>query len=162
MGRGRGRARLENIAGAGLLAFAIAGPWYVTNFHSLWADTQRYSTLPAQINGDPKVPSVAAFDWYLWNLFSNQLYLIPFLFLVAGIAVLFVRADARKPNVYPLLIVVGNYVLFSLLYHKDDRYSQPMLAGIAILATYWLDLLRPSRRRLAIGLRRSRLASRPI
>ncbi len=100
--------------------------------------------------------SPASVLWYAWNLLSNQLYLLPFLLFVCGVVLLFRRPEAARKNLYPVLLIASCYVSFTLLANKDSRYSEPMLIGVAVVATYWLDdasttpssLRRRSRRRL--------------
>ena len=95
--------------------------------------------------------SPASVLWYAWNLLSNQLYLLPFLLFVCGVVLLFRRPDAARRNLYPVLLIASCYVSFTLLENKDSRYSEPMLVGVTVVATYWLDRLRPRLRRVAVG-----------
>jgi hypothetical protein len=147
--RGRSWSRPVNAAGAAALAFVVAGAWYVTNLERLRIDTHRFDTVAASIEGDPPVLSPASILWYPWNLLSNQLYLGPFLFFAIGCVLLLVRPDLRRRNRYPILLAVGTYVAFTLVSNKDARYTLPMLAGVAVLAVYWLELLRPRWRAIA-------------
>jgi hypothetical protein len=41
------------------------------------------------------VTSLTSIVWYLWNLVNAQLYVFPFLFVLAGIVFLFVSADSQ-------------------------------------------------------------------
>jgi hypothetical protein len=58
---------------------------------------------------------------------------------------------ARTTNVLPALTIVGSYVAATALVNKDDRYTLPMLPAVALLATYWLDLLAPRTRKWVAG-----------
>ena len=146
-------SRAVNIAGAAAATALIAGPWYVSNFDDFRADVEasRFSEAAAAIEGDPPVVSPTSVLWYAWNLLSNQLYLLPFLLFVCGVVLLFRRPEAARKNLYPVLLIASTYVSFTLLANKDSRYSQPMLVGVAVIATYWLDALRPRLRRAAVG-----------
>jgi hypothetical protein len=141
-------ARLVNVGLAAVIAVAIAGPWYASNLASALDDLSG-NERAAEIEGDPPVASVAGISWYFWNLVSNQLYLLPFLLFAVGVVLLALRRDARERNLYPLLLVVGTYVAYTALVNKDDRYTEPMLAGVAVVATYWLDSLGAAVRRWA-------------
>ena len=147
------RGRVQNVALAAATTFVVAAPWYLANVsnlrHSLFGAGGTSNA--ADIYGIPPVVSVDGALWYFWNLVSNQLYLIPFLLLVVGIVFLFLRPEARSKNLLLVLTIVGSYVLCSLLRLKDDRYTLPMLPAVAVVATYWLDGLRPRLRGWLVG-----------
>jgi hypothetical protein len=77
--------------------------------------------------------------WYLWNLLNEQLYLLPCLFLLAGAVYSVRKRTLASRNLYPILMAVGTYVIFTLLRHKDPRYTLPMFPALAVLATSWLE-----------------------
>jgi hypothetical protein len=131
-----------NILAACCVAFAIAGFWYVHNYSAFINDTLHGQGETAKYEGQPPVGSLSSLLWYSWNLFTNQLYLVPFLFFVVGVVFLFRRNGAAKKNLYPVLVIVGTYAAFTLLSLKDDRYTGPMLPAVAVVGTYWLDSLR--------------------
>jgi 4-amino-4-deoxy-L-arabinose transferase-like glycosyltransferase len=142
----RSTTRIANVLMAGATGFAIAGWWYVHNFSTFIRDTTKGEAAAGSFEGDPRIASLNSFLWYAWNLLTNQLYLIPFLFFVAGVVMLFRKKGAARTNLYPLLLIAGTYVAYTLLHNKDDRYTEPMLPAVAVLATYWLDGLRPRAR----------------
>jgi hypothetical protein len=148
----RSGARIANVVLAALPAFALCAPWYIPNFSHVRAELfgggQANS---ASIYGIPPVLSLDGFLWYFWNLVSNQLYLFPFLLLVVGAVLLFRGPEARAKNRLLTLTVVGSYVLSTALTNKDDRYTLPMIPAVAVLATYWLDGLRPRARNWLVG-----------
>ena len=151
---GRARDRVQNVALAAAATFAVAAPWYLANVSNLRHNViggAAGTSNAADIYGIPPVFSVEGALWYFWNLVSNQLYLIPFLLFVVGIVFLFLRREARSKNLLVVLTIVGSYVLCSLLRLKDDRYTLPMLPAVAVVATYWLDGLRPRLRGLLVG-----------
>lgn len=143
--------RLLNLAGAGILTFAIAGTWYVHNAVSVASSFSVYDGPEGARLGNPRVASVQSALWYLWDLQNRQLYLIPFLLVVAGIAFCFRRPELARRNLWPILMAAGTYLAFSLLRHKDVRYTLPMLPALAVIATSWLEYLSPRRRALAAG-----------
>jgi 4-amino-4-deoxy-L-arabinose transferase-like glycosyltransferase len=147
----RSASRIVNIMVAGAAGFAIAGWWYVHNFSTFVSDTTRGEAAAGSFEGDPPIASLNSLLWYSWNLVTNQLYLIPFLLFVAGVLVLFRKKGAARTNLYPVLLIAGTYLAYTLLHNKDDRYTEPMLPAVAVLATYWLDGLRPRLRAWATG-----------
>jgi hypothetical protein len=147
----RSASRIVNILVACAACFAIAGWWYVQNFSAFVGDTTSGEAAAGRFEGDPPIASLNSFLWYAWNLVTNQLYLIPFLFFVGGVVVLFRRKGAARTNLYPVLLIAGTYVAYTLLHNKDDRYTEPMLPAMAVLATYWLDRLSTKSRAWASG-----------
>jgi 4-amino-4-deoxy-L-arabinose transferase-like glycosyltransferase len=140
--------RLLNLAAAGVVAFGIAGVWYLHNGLSVLGSLNAYDGPEGARLGNPRVASVQSALWYLWNLVNNELYLIPFLLVVFGIAFTVRERELARRNLWPILMAVGTYVAFSLLRHKDVRYTLPMLPALAVIATSWLEYLAPRARAL--------------
>jgi 4-amino-4-deoxy-L-arabinose transferase-like glycosyltransferase len=131
--------RLVNVGGAAAVTFAVAGTWYVHNFRQVINSLVYYSGPEGVTRGNPPVASPASALWYLWNLINTQLYLLPFLFVVVGVAFCFRDHELARRNVYPILMAAGTYLTFTLLRHKDPRYTLPMVPALAIVATSWLE-----------------------
>jgi Dolichyl-phosphate-mannose-protein mannosyltransferase len=130
---------LVNLAGAAVVAFAVAGTWYARNLNDLATLLPFYLGQEGVPAGAEHVTSLTSIVWYLWNLVNDQLYVVPFLFVLAGIAFLFVKRGLAARNLFPVLTVVGTYVAFTLLRHKDPRFTLPMLPALAVIATSWLE-----------------------
>jgi 4-amino-4-deoxy-L-arabinose transferase-like glycosyltransferase len=143
--------RLLNLAGAGIVTFVIAGAWYVHNFRLVLGGLVTYNGPEGARLGQPPVASVESALWYLWTLVNRDLYLIPFLLLVAGIAYCFRERELARRNVWPILMAVGTYAAFSILRHKDARYTLPMLPALAVIATSWLEYVSARTRALIAG-----------
>jgi 4-amino-4-deoxy-L-arabinose transferase-like glycosyltransferase len=138
--------RLLNLAAAGIVTFAIAGAWYLHNGLSVLGSLNVYDGPEGARLGNPHVASVQSALWYLWNLVDAQLYLVPFLLVVVGMTFCCGNREHARRNLWPILMTVGTYVAFSLLRHKDVRYTLPMLPALAVLATSWVEYL-PARAR---------------
>ncbi len=139
--------RLLNFVAAGSVTLAVSALWYVPNYSEFRADIKSSTSIPAWVQGDPPVGSLASALWYLWSLLNNQLYLIPFLFLVTGIVFLFRKDEAAIKNAPLLLSLVGSYIALSAIELKDFRYTMPMIAAIGVIATSWLEFVGPRLRR---------------
>jgi len=124
--------RFRPMLGALAATLLVAGPWYASNLEPLRIDLFANSTDAGMREGDPAVWSVESFTWYLTRLVQDHLYLAPTLLFVLGL----VRWNRR--NLYPLLLVIGTIVGFTLLWNKDARYILPATVGVAIIATSWL------------------------
>jgi hypothetical protein len=105
-------ARLLNLGLAAATTAAISAAWYVANVAEAYRDTTG-NTEAARIEGDPAIGSIAGVTWYLWNLLSNQLFLVPFLLFAAGVVLLAFRPEARRKNLYPALLVLGTYLAYT-------------------------------------------------
>jgi 4-amino-4-deoxy-L-arabinose transferase-like glycosyltransferase len=146
--RERSLSRPLTILGSLALSIATMAIWYASNARSIVADSAVLVGCGncywyAQVEGDPPIGTIRSIFWYLWNLVSHQLFLVPFALFVVGVVFLFVRRDAARVNRYPILYVSGIYVIQTLLVSKDPRYTLPIVPGVAILATYWIDLVGP-------------------
>lgn len=138
---------LVNVSSAALIAFAIASVWYIPNLRPFTRDLGAATNVPPSVMDAPAVGSLSSWLWYFWDLVNNGLYLLPFLFFVVGVVFL-LRKDESAAKLTPLVLsVVGGYLAFSSLALKDFRYVMPMIPSVAVIATHWLDYLKPTRRR---------------
>jgi 4-amino-4-deoxy-L-arabinose transferase-like glycosyltransferase len=133
--------RVLNVAWAVVVTVLIAVSWYGHNGITLLAAFRHYNVPQGAGPGTSHVLSVSSAGWYLWNLVGNQLYLIPSLFLGAGIVFMFLRREQARQNLVPILTIAGTYVFLSLLRDKDERFGDPMLPAVAIIATSWLTFV---------------------
>lgn len=134
--------RIINITLAFLIGYFIFSFWYIQNFGQLKYDLILNGGNAGLKEGDPAVGTYASNIWYFNNLISNQLYLVPFLFFITGLIFTFKKTrNYLLKNVYPLLLIAGTLLFFSMLRNKDARYTMPLLVGVAIVSTYWIGLL---------------------
>lgn len=96
---------------------------------------QRYNS-PELLNPGSSTPASAL--WYLWSLLNSQLYLMPTVMLLVGIVFCFRKREYAARNLYPILMVVGTYLMFSLLPNKAPRFTEPMIPALAVIASGWL------------------------
>jgi hypothetical protein len=144
--------RAINLLGAGVFAFAIAGPWYVHNWLKVLGAAVAYGGAgEAAAQGNPPARSLASATWYFWNLLDVQLYLLPTLFVLGGVVFCFRKREFAARNLYPLLTIIGGLAIFTLLAHKDPRYTLPLLPALAVLGTSWLEYLSARTRAWAAG-----------
>lgn len=145
--RERSWARPATIIGSLVLSIAVMAVWYVPNAANVIRDSAVLVGCGncywyAQVEGNPPIGTTRSIFWYLWVLVDHQLFLVPFVLFVVGMVFLLRRRKAVRINRYVLLYVFGIYLIESLLVSKDPRYTLAMVPGVAILATYWLELLR--------------------
>ncbi|MBN2497017.1 MAG: glycosyltransferase family 39 protein [Deltaproteobacteria bacterium] len=165
------RLRRMRVLTGGLLAFAIAAPWFVylsiasavrrllddegkTFFQRFFLHDHLYR-LASGVHGDR-----GSFAYFIEQL---GLGTHPwFAFMVGGAASSAVRLDRARPGwsreqrVELLLFVwaIGGYGLYSLSVTKFHHYALPAVPAMALLAALWID-------RLAAAAREGRLAEIP-
>lgn len=144
--------RLKVIAVAALLAYVVASPWYIQNLGQLRIDMRNGGAAQAALEGDPVVGSTAANLWYLKNLLTQQVFLPGFLLFMGGLAWMVMRwRRLRLEQWYPLLLVGGIYLVFTVIANKDARYTMPLLPGVALVSTLWIGSLSLKAKRIAVG-----------
>src|SRR5262249_61585057 len=124
-----------NIAWALAAGVLIAAPGYAKNVATPPSELASRNEPYALANHLPPVLSRGSFEWYLWSLVGNQLFLVPFLLLVTGVVFLFLRREAARRNLIPILSMVGTYVACTLIANKDSRHTYLWLPSIAVLHT---------------------------
>jgi hypothetical protein len=149
--RSRSVGPLLNLAGAGILAFAVCGLWYVHNWTQLHHDLSHFAGVAGAIKGSPPVASAASIGFYFWTLLNYQLFAIPTLLFAIGVVYLFARRENAMRNLQPALLILGAYTISTLVRNKDVRYTLPMLPAVAVIATSWFEYLRPRARRVLSG-----------
>ena len=134
----RAVAPLANLFGAVALGLAIAAIWYLPSLAAILSQLHYFANhdIPYAV---PAPDSLASMLWYFWTLLDRQLFLVPFVFFIAGIAFCVRKRDAAARNLYPILMIVGTYICFTLIRDKDARFTLPMLPAVAVVATSWLE-----------------------
>ncbi len=133
----------------GLLAsIPLWYPWYRTNWIYLFSTAQNSNAIPAGLEGDPPLNTLAAWTYY-WQDLPHALswvWLLPP--LVGAILSLLNRfptqlqipswKEARPGLLWLGYYCAGTYLICSAIYNKDDRYILPYLPILAILLAYGL------------------------
>jgi hypothetical protein len=136
------RARLLNVVLAGMLALAIALPWYLYNLETLQAFLQFNRFQAPSLEGEAPVWTLASWLYYLRELLNQQV-LLPFCLLYLLGIVLALRRCRLNAYLWMLLawVVIG-YVVSTLFINKDTRYTLPYLPALALLAAIGLVQIR--------------------
>ena len=135
-----------------LIAYATASVWYITNHTQLKVDLLQNGVAAGVREGDPLVGTLSSNIWYLINLLSRQLYLIPAVLVGLGLWMSLRHRQSLKRNRYPLLLMLGTLAFFTLLRNKDARYTLPMVPASIIIGSTWLASLKPRWQRWTSGL----------
>jgi 4-amino-4-deoxy-L-arabinose transferase-like glycosyltransferase len=145
--QGRRGERLRHVVLATLCALLLAEVWYLRNLPTVLHQLTHFGFGPTPV-ALPPVGSLDSLLWYFWALIDRQLFLLPFVFLAAGIVACARKGDVRARNLYPLLTVIGTYLAFTFVKDKDPRFTLPMIPAVAIIATSWLETLTSRTRRI--------------
>ena len=133
--------RLQNALTAAALTCLIAGTWYIHHFRALTGVGLYLNSREGIQAGNPPVATLASASWYFWKLLDPQLYLVPTVMLVIGVAFCFLRREFAARNLYPILMAVGTYLMFTVLPTKDTRFTLPMLPALAVIASSWISFV---------------------
>ena len=127
-------------------------PWYRTNWIYLFSTAQNSNAIPAALEGDPSVNSLAAWTYYGKDLplaASWVLLIVPLVGLLLHLLGRFpnrgLLIDAKKafPSIIWLSVFfISTYIICSTLYNKDSRYIIPYLPILGIFLAYCLTLWR--------------------
>ncbi|MFM7574497.1 MAG: ArnT family glycosyltransferase, partial [Snowella sp.] len=135
-----------------ILSLFIWFPWYRTNWIYLFSTAQNSNAIPAALEGDPAVNTLAAWTYYGKDLplaTSWVLLIVPLVGLLLHLLGRFphrgLLVDAKKA--FPSIIWLGvfffsTYIICSALYNKDSRYIIPYLPILGIFLAYCLTLWR--------------------
>jgi Dolichyl-phosphate-mannose-protein mannosyltransferase len=131
-----------------VVAFVIAGPWYLHELGQLQNLGSEASDSSNVFTGYP-IPDVAParlsidnLTWYLWSMINTQLYL-PLLTFAAVGWVWTLVGFARRRIVSPLALelVVGAFLSWALItetFIHDTRYSLPLTVYLAVFGAGWI------------------------
>jgi 4-amino-4-deoxy-L-arabinose transferase-like glycosyltransferase len=123
-------------------------PWYRTNWIYLFSTAQNSNAIPAAMEGDPAVNTLAAWVYYGKDLplaVSWVLLIVPLVGLILDLLKRFPRSKENQTRSQVLaslgwlgLYFGGTYLICSALYNKDSRYIIPYLPILAIFLAYGL------------------------
>jgi 4-amino-4-deoxy-L-arabinose transferase-like glycosyltransferase len=118
-----------------MIALAVAATltayWYIPAI-PLLKEFWQVNTAGAVFEGDPNRLSLGAFIFYLRALEGYQLFLPLFATFIAGLVLLWKRADVRWIPI--VLWILGGWLGLMLFQNKDPRYSAPLLPAVALIS----------------------------
>jgi len=136
------------------LAIALIGssllwyPWYRTNWIYLFSTASNSNAIPASLEGDPPVNTLAAWVYYAKDLplaVSWVLLIMPIVGILLHLLKRFpsdknalTSQKLTKGMIWLGIYGGGTYLVCSALYNKDSRYIIPYLPVLAIVLAYGL------------------------
>jgi 4-amino-4-deoxy-L-arabinose transferase-like glycosyltransferase len=131
-----------------LVSALVWFPWYRTNWIFLFSTIQNSNSIPATLEGDPSLNTLAAWTYYWQDLpfaVSWVLLIIPVVGLLLHLLGRFPpdkdgidAKTARRGLAWLALYFGGAYFVCSSIYNKDTRYILPYLPILAIFLAYGL------------------------
>jgi len=134
----------RNLALAAAAFLIVAGPYYLAHLNEV-VDVGEASTVGGEIGAtgtafdrDARI-SFDNLTWYAWAAINDQ-YFVPLLALFAVGFVAAFREMRRRAGVPELLagIVITYLALPVVLSLRDPRYTLPLVAFVAVIATGWI------------------------
>lgn len=122
--------------------------WYRTNWIFLFSTIQNSNSIPASLEGDPPLNTLAAWTYYWQDL----PFAVSWVLLIVPIVGLLLHLWGRFPQdkdgidsktagrglAWLALYFCGAYLVCSAIYNKDSRYILPYLPVLAIFLAYGL------------------------
>jgi|GEM_PF-6258053 len=138
-----------NLVLAGLVAAALAAPWYSVHLIKLFKNTRGYVYDRGEVENDPSLASPASWFFYLFSV-VRQLSWPLGLLVLTGLALYF--KDRRHAGFLALWVGVP-YLVLTLIRNKDHRYTFPLLALACLAGLSWVAKVKaPWRQRLIAGM----------
>ncbi|AFY75749.1 PMT family glycosyltransferase, 4-amino-4-deoxy-L-arabinose transferase [Pleurocapsa sp. PCC 7327] len=142
-------SRIAQLITSFLVSVPIWMPWYRTNWIYLFSTAQNSNAIPATLEGDPPLNTLAAWTYY-WNdlpkAFSWALLIVPLVGLLLHLLGRFPKElDNKKVSrsiAWLALYFISAYLICSAIFNKDNRYIMSYLPILAVFLAYCLTLWR--------------------
>lgn len=141
--------RIAQLITSFLVSVLIWGFWYRTNWIYLFSTAQNSNAIPATLEGDPALNTIAAWTYYWLDLpkaVSWVLLIVPIVGLLLHLLGRFPgeldNKKAAKGITWLALYFISAYLICSAIFNKDNRYIMPYLPILAVFLGYCLTLWR--------------------
>jgi 4-amino-4-deoxy-L-arabinose transferase-like glycosyltransferase len=141
--------RIAQLITSFVVSVLIWGFWYRTNWIYLFSTAQNSNAIPATLEGDPPLNTIAAWTYY-WNdlpkAVSWVLLIVPLVGLILHLLGRFSgeldNKKAAKGIAWLALYFISAYLICSAIFNKDNRYIMSYLPILAVFLGYCLTLWR--------------------
>lgn len=115
-----------------IIAVGLCLTWYWTHFMDVYTKITWGNVYWGTMEGDPDVFSIDSFIFYLRSaLINSQVSFFFFLLFVVGLI------KYRNQAILLSWIVIP-YIIMTLMKNKNERYTMPSIAAIAVLSALWI------------------------
>ncbi|HEY9246566.1 MAG TPA: glycosyltransferase family 39 protein, partial [Candidatus Methanoperedens sp.] len=128
-----------NIILMAAFALFISGIWYVPHIGEVYKTIAWGNEYWGKTEGDPEVFTLQSIFYYVFALINSQMSFVLFIFFLAGL-IIAIRTY-QKSNYLFLSWIILPYIVMTLLRNKNDRYTLPSIAAIAIISAFWIFTL---------------------
>ncbi len=138
-----------NLAIGIVLFLVVILPWYLVNFQSLLFQSR--INIIGEAGAKPSnVLSFQSLSLYFYQLFNFQANFWVAMSFFISLPFFIFQKNPRKWFI--LLMIIGNYIIFSLISNKDSRYTMAYLPFVALVITSVLEKIGTRFKLLANGL----------
>jgi 4-amino-4-deoxy-L-arabinose transferase-like glycosyltransferase len=141
--------RIAQLIASFWVSLLIWAPWYRTNWIYLFSTAQNSNAIPASLEGDPALNTIAAWTYYWQDLpraISWGLLIVPLVGLLLHLLGRFPseldNKKARRGIAWLMLYFMSAYLICSAIFNKDPRYIMPYLPILGVFLAYCLMLWR--------------------
>ena len=122
--------RLVNIVLAGMIAVALAAPWYVSHIFTLASNA-------LQVTSAPHLATKPVY-WYAAK-FDEGLLIWAYLLLLVGLAFGLLRF---RRHWFAVVWLLSSVAILTMITRQNVRYLLPVMPAVALLSVDWIVLLR--------------------
>lgn len=144
--------RILQLLASFLVSALVWFPWYRTNWIYLFSTLQNSNTIPATLEGDPPLNTLAAWTYYWRDLPAA----VSWVWLIVPLVGILLHGLGQFPKDregidgktawrgigWLAIYFSGSYLVCSSIFNKDTRYILPYLPVLAIFLAYGLTLWR--------------------
>ncbi len=124
------------MAAAALLISLI---WYAPHISDVYKTIAWGNEYWGSTEGDPEVFTLQSILYYAFALIDSQTSFVFFVVFLAGL-IMSLRSH-QKSNYLLLSWILLPYIVMTLLRNKNDRYTLPSIAAVAIISAFWISSL---------------------
>lgn len=127
--------RIINLIVASAAATIIAAIWYVPNGAGAYKFIVEMDTYWSNYYDFPELFSFQALSFYVLAIISQASFTLAVVFLVGLVYLIKTRPE---PSFFLLSWIIFPLIVLTSLLNKNDRYSMPILAAVAIISAFWI------------------------
>ncbi len=137
-----------NVILMGAVALCLALIWYAPHISEVYNTIVWGNEYWGTTEGQPEVFTLQSMLFYVFSLVNFQTSFIFFIPFIIGFAI--ILRYHLKSSFFLLSWVVLPFILMTLMRHKNDRYTIPFIAAVAIISAFWIVSLKNKKIKAAV------------
>ncbi len=126
-----------------ILGVVVCLTWYWEHFMDVYTKISWGNVYWGTMEGDPDVFSIESFLYYGKSLINAQISFFFFLLFLIG-------AIKYRNQVLLLSWIIVPYVVMTLMKNKNERYTLPSIAAVAIITALWIASIKTKQTKTVI------------